>query len=80
MKKLDGIFTALLTPFDENNKINEKSLEKLVKFNLDMGVTGFYVGGTTAEAFMLSTEERMYVACGRLYENGLRGGGVKENE
>ena len=29
---------------------------------------------------MLSTEERMYVACGRLYENGLRGGSVKENE
>ena len=28
MKKLNGIFTALLTPFDENNKINEKSLEK----------------------------------------------------
>ena len=26
---------------------------------------------------VLRTEERMYVACGRLYENGLRGGGVK---
>ena len=61
MKKLDGIFTALLTPFDENNKINEKSLEKLVKFNLDMGVTGFYVGGTTAEAFMLSEDERKLI-------------------
>ena len=61
MKKLNGIFTALLTPFDENNKINEKSLEKLVKFNLDMGVTGFYVCGTTAEAFMLSTDERKQI-------------------
>ncbi len=29
---------------------------------------------------MLSTEERMYVACGRLYENGLRGGSVKGHE
>ncbi len=26
---------------------------------------------------LLRTEERMYVACGRLYENGLRGGSVK---
>lgn len=26
---------------------------------------------------LLKTEERMYVACGRLYENGLRGGSVK---
>ena len=25
---------------------------------------------------LLRTEERMYVACGRLYENGLRGGSV----
>ncbi len=29
---------------------------------------------------ILSTEERMYVACGRLYENGLRGGSVKGHE
>lgn len=61
MNKYDGIFTALLTPFDENNKINEKELEKLIKFNINMGVSGFYVGGSTGEAFLLSTEERKYV-------------------
>ncbi len=27
---------------------------------------------------ILCTDERMYVACGRLYENGLKGGSVKE--
>ena len=26
---------------------------------------------------VLATAERMYVACGQLYENGLRGGGVE---
>ena len=61
MKEYNGIFTALLTPFDKNNRINEKELEKLVTFNLDMGVTGFYVGGSTAEAFLLSTDERKQV-------------------
>ena len=61
MEKYRGIFTALLTPFDENNKINEKSLEKLIQFNVDMGVKGFYVGGSTAEAFFLSTEERKLI-------------------
>lgn len=61
MKEYTGIFTALLTPFDKNNRINEKELEKLVTFNLDMGVTGFYVGGSTAEAFLLSTDERKQV-------------------
>ena len=58
MKQYNGIFTALLTPFDKQNRVNEKELEKLVKLNLDMGVTGFYVGGSTAEAFLLTTDER----------------------
>ena len=61
MKKCKGIFTALLTPFDKNNKVNEKELEKLVKFNIEKGVTGFYVGGSTAEAFLLSTDERKQI-------------------
>lgn len=60
-KNFSGIFTALLTPFDQNNKVNEKALEKLVKFNIEKGVTGFYVGGSTAEAFLLSTDERKQI-------------------
>ena len=56
-----GIFTALLTPFDKENKINEKALETLVKHNLSMGVKGFYVCGSTGEAFLLSTDERKQV-------------------
>ncbi len=56
-----GIYTALLTPFDKNDKINEKELEKLIKFNVDMGIKGFYVGGSTAEAFLLSRDERKQI-------------------
>ena len=29
---------------------------------------------------VLASNERMYVACGKLYENGLRGGSVKGND
>lgn len=61
MEKYKGIYTALLTPFDQNNKVNEKELERLVKFNIQMGVKGFYVGGSTAEAFLLSTDERKLI-------------------
>ena len=61
MDKYKGIFTALLTPFDKENRINEKELERLVKFCLDRGVKGFYVGGSTAEAFLLSTDERKQI-------------------
>ena len=59
--KYNGIFTALLTPFDEDGGINEGELIKLIKFNLDMGVRGFYVCGSTGESFLLSKEERMRI-------------------
>lgn len=59
--ELNGIFTALLTPFDSNNKINEKALEQLILHNVKLGVQGFYVGGSTAEAFLLTTQERKQI-------------------
>ncbi len=58
MKEFKGIFTALLTPFDKNGAINENALAELIERNLKMGVTGFYVCGSTAEVFLLSSEER----------------------
>ena len=61
MKNFNGVFTALLTPFDKENRINERQLERLVQFNVEKGVIGFYVGGSTAEAFLLSTEERKQI-------------------
>ena len=60
-EKYSGIFTALLTPFDKNGEVNEKELIKLIKFNLDMGVRGFYVCGSTGESFLLSKKERMQI-------------------
>lgn len=59
--KFGGIYTALLTPFDKDNKINAEQLEALVKFNVKNGADGFYVTGSTGEAFLLSTDERKQV-------------------
>lgn len=59
--KLQGIYTALLTPFDQHNQINKKELQKLVRYNRDLGVQGFYVGGSTGEAFLLNTAERKQI-------------------
>lgn len=61
MQKLSGVIPALLTPFTKDNKINEKALQQLIKLNLEKGVDGFYVGGSTAEAFLLSLDERKYI-------------------
>lgn len=67
-EKFKGIFPALLTPFSEDGKVNIKALEQLVEHNMRKGVNGFYVGGGTAEVFLLSSEERrvVYETCARV--------------
>ena len=35
MKRFQGIFPALLTPFDKNGKVYYPALEKLVEMNLE---------------------------------------------
>ena len=61
LTKFKGLFSALLTPFDGNGKINFNSLEKLIQFNLENGIDGFYVGGSTGEGLLLSNDERKAV-------------------
>ncbi|MCK3654379.1 N-acetylneuraminate lyase [Pasteurellaceae bacterium Macca] len=59
MKNLKGIFSALLVSFNEDGSINEQGLRQIVRHNIDkMKVDGLYVGGSTGENFMLSTEEK----------------------
>lgn len=71
MDKFKGLFSALLTPFNEDSSINFDSLEKLVEFNLQNGIDGFYVGGSTGEGLLLSPEERMQVfECVKKANNG----------
>jgi N-acetylneuraminate lyase len=58
MSKLTGIFSALLTPFDEHDKIDRDSTARLVDFQVRQGVSGLYVGGSSGEAMLQSVAER----------------------
>lgn len=60
-EKFGGIYPALITPFDENDRVNTKALAELVERNISEGVNGFYVSGSTGEAFLLDDEERKLV-------------------
>ncbi|WP_039316896.1 N-acetylneuraminate lyase [Clostridium baratii] len=54
-----GIYSALLVSFDKEGNINEKGLREIIRHNIDKcKVDGLYVGGSTGENFMLSTEEK----------------------
>jgi N-acetylneuraminate lyase len=61
MNKISGVFPALVTPFTDDGKINIKAIEQLVNVNLEKGVSGFYVGGSTAESFLQSPDERKFI-------------------
>lgn len=56
--ELEGIMPALITPFREDNQIDENALKDLVKYNLSKDVDGFYVGGSSSEAFLFPLETR----------------------
>lgn len=59
--RFHGVFTALLTPMNEDESIDFESMERLIQQQLQSGIQGFYVGGSTGEGFLLTREERMEV-------------------
>ena len=59
---MKGIYSALMVPYNEDGSINEKGLREIIRYNIDkMKVDGLYVGGSTGENFMISTEEKKRV-------------------
>lgn len=53
-----GIYAALMTPYAENGTVNYTEIKKLVRYLIGKGIDGFYVCGSTGEAFVLTQEER----------------------
>ncbi|MBF0275107.1 MAG: 4-hydroxy-tetrahydrodipicolinate synthase [Nitrospinae bacterium] len=52
----EGAYTAIATPF-KNNRIDESSFKNLIDFQVENGIHGIVVCGTTGESATLSTEE-----------------------
>lgn len=55
---LDGVIASLNTPFDAHDRVDFRSLERLVEFHLQQGAKGLLVPAQAAEVLELSLEER----------------------
>lgn len=54
-----GVWTALITPFDDQGNIDFDSYAKLVDEQLKAGISGLVVSGTTGEAPTLTVDEKI---------------------
>jgi N-acetylneuraminate lyase len=61
---LAGVFSALITPLRADGALNLDILPALADAQIAQGIHGFYVGGSTGEAFLQSREERQAVIAG----------------
>lgn len=59
MSSLGTILTAMVTPFEEEGRVNEESFVGLMRHLAETGSDGFVVAGTTGEASTLTDEEQI---------------------
>lgn len=53
------IITAMVTPFDQDNKVDNEKLGKFIEYLISTGTEGIVVGGTTGESPTLSHDEKL---------------------
>ena len=58
MKRLQGTWTALITPFNEDKSIDFEAFGNLIDYQIDNGVNGLLLLGTTGEAPTMTDEEK----------------------
>lgn len=68
---LSGCFTALVTPFNREQRLDQEGLKKLIEFQVTNGISGVLAVGTTGESPTLDWQEHNDVT--RLVCQGTKG-------
>lgn len=64
---LQGAITAIVTPFKRNGSIDEAALDRVIEFQIENGINGIVVCGTTGETPTLTEAEDT-----RMFEHAVR--------
>jgi len=57
--KFEGIYTPIITPFSNDGEIDWNTYTEVIDWQIENGVAGIIVGGSTGEFYALSKEERI---------------------
>ena len=57
--RFEGIYTPIITPFANNGEIDWDVYAEVIDWQIENGVAGVIVGGSTGEFYALSKEERI---------------------
>lgn len=60
--RLSGVFSALITPIDEQGKIDLAAFERVMDFAVERGMDGVVIGGGTGEYAHFELEDRARLA------------------
>lgn len=59
METLSGIITPLVTPFGNDGALDRESLERLVEFQIENGIHGLFLFGSSGECAALTESQRV---------------------
>lgn len=59
--KFEGIYTPVVTPYNEDFSVNEQVLESVIEYLITSGVHGLIFAGTTGEYYAQSQDERLHL-------------------
>ena len=57
--KLTGVVPASVAPFDSTGRVDEAAFMRLLRWNIGQGAESFFIGGSSAECFLLNFDERI---------------------
>lgn len=55
---LRGVLSALITPFDGRENVDEKAVETLLNWQIEKGINGVFIVSSTGESWALSFDEK----------------------
>ena len=58
MINIEGVMTAMITPFTKEGDIYEEALRNMVDFQIEKGICSLWINGTYGSGPMMALEER----------------------